>query len=1015
MQYCTARNVSRCYRAGPRPFTIGRDRPCRAQTLRVTQGPLAHLMDSRQFHFYRHALVALGYAAVAALTASVSLRFGVPSSLFPAAGVAAGAVCLWGWPMAAAIFAGRLLFAWLNGGSFAQGEIELGIEAALAGAIALQALAGGMMARRWVGATDRLDAAGSVLKLLVLVGPASCWLAPAIGVPLLVEAHRAPAADFWYVFYKWWAGDSTGAMMTVPLLFAWFGRPRAVWLRRRRAVLLPLAATLLLLSTALLLINGWEKRRLAQQFETTARGHADAIDRMLDRLPGLLAMLHTASHAEPAGLEAAVHGVERLLPAGSTMGWVDDAAAIGTPLPAAAPSTDGLHRSIVMAPQGARLIAWVDPGARHHLLPGRIAYVSVPVEGLLHATAAGAASLDASLMLRGPDGAALIAGTRDGQSRPGLLYEQRLVFGEQELLYRSTARPDYAALERGLGLWAVEAVALFGCAFFVAFVLTATGRAQRVEQLVDRRTRALHDSRQRLRSLLDSASVGILYVTLDGRVQRSNPEGRRIVERSREQLSAVPLLSLIDPAQRDAIGQVLHSLAHGDLVAADRETRILRTDGSAIDVVARFTASRDANGRPLHLVVVIEDVTETKRLRAIARANEAAEAANRSRNEFLSRMSHELRTPLNAILGFTQVLLRNGEPPSAAERQAQLRHIEQAGWHLLAMIDDVLDLSRIESGRIRLDPVSVPVADAVQAAMEMLVVDAHARDVRLRLDDPASLLAVRADATRLRQILVNLISNAIKYNRPHGTVDIRLHALELEVGIEVVDSGLGMTPEQQGALFVPFNRLGRENGHIEGTGIGLVIVRELVQLMDGRIEVASTEGAGSSFLVWLPRTADAMPDAAAPDPQDPSTRPAMLAQPVRLLCIEDGEVNALLMEAIFDAASGYEVTIARTAAQGLSLAQSMRPDALLLDLGLPDMDGYEVLRRLQAQPATREIPVVVATADALAATREQVMRAGAAAFLTKPLDVESTRSVVRRLLAPGGSQSRVFEPSEFPT
>jgi len=953
--------------------------------------------------------VALAYAVVGALTVRFSLHFGVPSSIFPAAGIAVGAVCFWGAPMALGILLGRVLLSMLSAGTFGPSTYSLGVEGLIALAVTLQALAGGLVARRAVGPAERLDTGAGVLRLLALVGPASCWIAPALGVQILTAAQRVSSADAAYTFYKWWAGDSLGAVLVVPLFYPLFAKPRDAWRKKGRVLLPALLGSLLLLSFALFLVSRWEKRRQIESFQAEGRRYSDAVNNAVRALPLLARSLQSgleSASVDPASQKALAlfSTVQALAPGGAKAGWLP----LDEPEPAS--GLVGIAARVRAAPEeavvalalsdggddtaqtGPRLVVATraDPGARTGA-----AFLALPADRLLAAGGASAKPLGACLVDT-RSGTRLAGAAGCERAHLGLLHQVPLAFGDGGLALRLTARPDYAAIDRAMGIWAVEVVVLFGSAFFVAFLLMVTGRTQRVEQLVAERTDELQRSENRLRSVLDTAIVGIQYLGLDGHIERMNPEGERITGYSSDEIRHLHVTSLAHPDDAAEGARMLSMLLSGQIDRYTREYRLVRKDGSLMPVLVRVSLVRGEDGRPLHAVSVLEDLTEAKRMQGIERAREAAEAANRSKGEFLSRMSHELRTPLNAILGFAQVM-RLSEPRQLGSAQsAQLAHIERAGWHLLSMIDEILDLSRIEAGQLRLDVKPLDAVAMARSASAMLASAADARGTLVHIRAAQPLIRVLADATRLQQVIVNLLSNAIKYGRAGGNVDVDLHPQGGVLALSVSDDGAGLSPQQLDSLYVPFNRLGQERTRTEGTGIGLVIARQLVERMGGRIEARSTLGVGSTFTVWLPLA-----------PQDAdvhgSTRPAGLdggsIATARILCIEDNEVNAVLLRAIFEHDPEVRLEMCDTAMQGLQRAQANPPDVILLDLNLPDMPGMDLIRALRAAPGLQHTRLIVVTADATAESRERAMQAGAHGYLTKPLDVAALRAEVERSLA----------------
>lgn len=370
-----------------------------------------------------------------------------------------------------------------------------------------------------------------------------------------------------------------------------------------------------------------------------------------------------------------------------------------------------------------------------------------------------------------------------------------------------------------------------------------------------------------------------------------------------------------------------------------------------------------------------------------ARAAEA-EAASRAKSDFLSRTSHELRTPLNAILGFAQLLAVDlPEEPAAAK----VGHILKAGRHLLKLIDEVLDIARIEAGQLRLEQAPVPVA-ALLAEAHALVLPLAAQFGVVLEPPPATACSVLADRQRLLQVLLNLLSNAIKYNRRGGWVRLTVSETPGAVEIAVQDSGTGIAPQLLPRLFTAFDRLEVTLHGPEGTGLGLTVSRQLLEGMGGRLTVTSEVGRGSVFTVQLPPAAGTSADAAmdtgtaTPD-WSASETPAGATARRRLLCIEDNASNLALVEALVARRPQWLLRHADHGEAGLQAARAEVPDLILLDLQLPGISGEAVLAALRADPRHARTPIVLISADALPATRARLLAAGATDYLTKPLEV----------------------------
>lgn len=367
-------------------------------------------------------------------------------------------------------------------------------------------------------------------------------------------------------------------------------------------------------------------------------------------------------------------------------------------------------------------------------------------------------------------------------------------------------------------------------------------------------------------------------------------------------------------------------------------------------------------------------------------ARRAAEDANRSKSVFLSRMSHELRTPLNAVLGFGQVLEAETLDPGQRDSVAQ---ILKGGRHLLGVITDVLDIARIEAGELSLSPEAVDLRELVQETVELMQPLADGRGIQLLYDRAGTCdHYVLADRQRAKQVLLNLMSNAVKYNRQRGTVSVACRPqTETTTAITVTDTGMGIPAERLGQIFTAFDRLGAQHSDVEGTGIGLAISLRLAEAMGGALHVESTLGAGSVFAFELPIVEGPVERHdrlhAAPARPQPPAREAH--RPV-VLHIEDNLANLRLIERIFED-HDVRIVAAMQGRLGLELAREHRPALVLLDLHLADMDGELVLHRLRNDPATAHLPVVIVSADATKGTIQRLLTAGATAFVTKPIDI----------------------------
>ena len=504
------------------------------------------------------------------------------------------------------------------------------------------------------------------------------------------------------------------------------------------------------------------------------------------------------------------------------------------------------------------------------------------------------------------------------------------------------------------------------------------------------------ESEQRFRDIVDNVPIGVVYSTLAGDVIEVNPRFCELVGHSEEELLSVRLIECTHP---DDVADELAmnaQLVRGDIPMYRHHKRVLTRDGATVWVQSTVSLLRDRHNRPWRILGVVEDSTEHLRLEEAERAREAAEAANRAKSEFLSRMSHELRTPLNAMLGFAQLLELDRRHPLTEAQKPWVVQIQQAGWHLLEMINDVLDLSRIESGNLRLQIEALELTELIEPSLGMVASEAQARRLTVTQELDEGSAAVIGDATRVKQILTNLLSNAVKYNCDAGRIHVASRVSGPDtIDIAITDTGLGMTPRQLAELFQPFNRLGRERIAPQGTGIGLVISQRLAELMGGSLRAQSIAGEGSSFILTLPRAID--PDTVRSELGPCETAPAEYHRRV-VHYVEDNETNVEVMRGILAQRPQVELAVSVTGLDGLAAIRTRRPDLILLDMHLPDISGLELLRHLKGDAVTRAIPIVAVSADALGSQIGETLESGAERYLTKPVSVPELLGVVDVLL-----------------
>jgi PAS domain S-box-containing protein len=516
-----------------------------------------------------------------------------------------------------------------------------------------------------------------------------------------------------------------------------------------------------------------------------------------------------------------------------------------------------------------------------------------------------------------------------------------------------------------------------------------------------RARQALQVSESRFRLLADSAPALIWQTHADGAAAWFNQRWLEYTGSRRIEDVQPGWAQRIHPEDRERCRALyVESVARRTPFSA--EYRLQCADGSTRWIADRGVPQFGVGGRFEGFIGYGWDVTERKAAEAgLIAARDEAERASRAKSEFLSRMSHELRTPLNAVLGFGQLLQSDPEHPMDPVQRARVQELLRGGRHLLNLINEVLDLSRIEAGNLPMQFEALDLDAAIDDAAQLVSALAAERGIGVdvgrgdagRRDGDA---LVRADPVRLKQVLINLLGNAIKYNRPAGRVGISWVAEADTLRIEVRDEGPGLDDSQQARLFQAFERLGSHSSGVEGVGIGLALSKWLVELMNGQIGVRSEPGVGSTFWVRLPRSgAAARPAPAAPEPL-PGTAHAPRRHTV--LYIEDNAVNQILMEGMLGQRPGVQLRLADLPEAGLAMARELQPALVLLDIQLPGIDGFEVQRRLRADPATRAIPVVAVSANALPADVSEARRAGFADYLTKPLDMRQLLAVVDRIL-----------------
>jgi len=548
----------------------------------------------------------------------------------------------------------------------------------------------------------------------------------------------------------------------------------------------------------------------------------------------------------------------------------------------------------------------------------------------------------------------------------------------------------------------------------IGYLLIGTDNTARkqIEAEQKQLSQRLRDHQFYTRSLFESNIDAIMTTDPSGIITDVNKQMEVLTGCTRDELIGAPFKNYFtDPDLAEkSVKQVLREkkVTNYELTARAR-------DGKETVVSFNATTFYDRDRKLQGVFAAARDITERKRLDQVLHekneelesAKSVAEKANRSKSEFLSSMSHELRSPLNAILGFAQ-LMESGAPPPTDAQKSSIEQILKAGWYLLELINEILDLALIESGRLSLSLEPMSLDEVMHECREMIEPQVQKYGISMRFPRFEKPCFVYADRTRVKQVLINLLTNAIKYNREHGSVEVTCTTCNTQrIRISLHDTGEGLTHEQIAQLFQPFNRLGQEDKSEEGTGIGLVMSKRLVELMGGAIGVASAPGTGSTF--WFELDLSEAPKDSVGATKSLSSEQAHVhhgAGHSTVLYVEDNPANMQLVKQLIERRPEISLLTAGDAILGITLARTHQPDVILMDINLPGISGIEALRILREDPLTANIPVLAISANAMPHDIRKGLDAGFLRYLTKPINVNEFMSALDTVLEETGNRSR---------
>lgn len=562
--------------------------------------------------------------------------------------------------------------------------------------------------------------------------------------------------------------------------------------------------------------------------------------------------------------------------------------------------------------------------------------------------------------------------------------------------------PSYFEINRQYQSWGVLIFGLILSTILFYLFLMNHRKTDEIRAIVKTRTRELKNSEANQRAVIENIAEGLVTINAQGLIETFNPTAEKMFGYSSGEVIGKDVSILMPVEERNAhAGYVKNSrIDSSRIINTARDLYGLHKNGTLFPMELNISPMNIDGGSKY--VGIMHDITERQETADILlAAKEEAEAANRAKSEFLSSMSHELRTPMNAIMGFTQMLAMNSGGPLSDKQKIFLDHITLGGNHLLELIDQVLELNKIEAGKLSINVDHVSTGEIIDECLNLIQGRADKEGIKI-LDqtDRNQLPILWTDKTRAIQALLNLMSNAVKYNRKDGTVTLDCKEIPNQMlRISVVDTGKGIPAEKQVDLFKPFERLGRELGEIEGTGIGLSITRQIIELLDGQVGYESIEGKGSTFWIDIPlssQQAERQTNTVARP--DHNTRQQEDRTVHTILYVEDNPNNLRLMESIIGQLTNIRMLSAYSAEIGFDLAKKESPDLILMDINLPGMSGIEALKQLQKAVETKHVPVIAITAAAMPVDVEAGMKAGFRNYITKPINIPKFLQILEEIL-----------------